>query len=103
MANGICDICKRRPASFRAQVSVNGERQMMELCDEDYRKLARQQRRSGSPLESLFGGSSLLDEFFGDSPFGGMERRFGESEGQRIPVNRGSRRGQGSRPRAKNL
>ena len=95
MANGICDICKRRPASFRAQVSVNGERQMMELCDEDYRKLARQQRRSGSPLESLFGGSSLLDEFFGDSPFGGMERRFGESEGQRIPVNRGSRRGQG--------
>jgi ATP-dependent Clp protease ATP-binding subunit ClpC len=96
MANGICDICKRRPASFRAQVSVNGERQIMELCDEDYRKLARQQRRSSSPLESLFGGGSLLDEFFGDSLFGGMGRRIGdESEGQRIPVNRGSRRGQG--------
>ena len=46
MANGICDICKRRPASFRAQVSVNGERQVMELCDDDYRKLARQQRRA---------------------------------------------------------
>ena len=96
MANGICDICKRRPASFRAQVSVNGERQMMELCDEDYRKLARQQRRSSSPLESLFGGGSLFDEFFGDSPFGGMGRPIGdEGEGQRIPVNRGSRRGQG--------
>ncbi|SEM25215.1 ATP-dependent Clp protease ATP-binding subunit ClpC [Roseovarius azorensis] len=96
MANGICDICKRRPASFRAQVSVNGERQMMELCDQDYRKLARQQRRSSSPLESLFGGGSLFDEFFGDSPLGGMGRRIGdESEGQRIPVNRGSRRGQG--------
>ncbi|AJE47451.1 MULTISPECIES: ATP-dependent Clp protease ATP-binding subunit [Rhodobacterales] len=96
MANGICDICKRRPASFRAQVSVNGERQVMELCDDDYRKLARQQRRSSSPLESLFGGGSLFDEFFGDSPLGGMDRRIGdESEGQRIPVNRGSRRGQG--------
>ena len=96
MANGICDICKRRPASFRAQVSVNGERQVMELCDADYRKLARQQRRPSSPLESLFGGGSLLDEFFGDSPFGGLDRRIGdESEGQRIPVTRGSRRGQG--------
>ncbi|MCK8484267.1 AAA family ATPase [Aliiroseovarius sp. S2029] len=96
MANGICDICKRRPASFRAQVSVNGERQIMELCDDDYRKLARQQRRSSSPLESLFGGGSLLDEFFGDTPFGGMGRRIGDDgEGQRIPVNRGSRRGQG--------
>ncbi|MAB10843.1 AAA family ATPase [Hyphomonas sp.] len=68
MANGICDVCKSRPASFRAQVSVNGERRMMELCDEDYRRLARNQRRSGSPLESLFGGNSLFDEFFGDSP-----------------------------------
>jgi ATP-dependent Clp protease ATP-binding subunit ClpB len=68
----------------------------MELCDDDYRKLARQQRRSSSPLESLFGGGSLFDEFFGDSPLGGMDRRIGdESEGQRIPVNRGSRRGQG--------
>ena len=95
MANGVCDICKRRPATFRAQVSVNGERQMMELCDEDYRKLARQQRRSASPLESLFGGGSLFDEFFGDSPFSSMERRLGDGGGQRVPVNRGSRRGGG--------
>ena len=96
MANGICDICKRRPASFRAQVSVNGERQMMELCDEDYRKLARQHRRSGSPLESLFGGGSLFDEFFGDSPLSGMSRRLGdEGEATRIPVTSGSRRGRG--------
>ena len=71
MAGGVCDICKTRPATFRAQVSVNGERQIMELCDEDYRGLARRQGRVGSPLESLFGGSSLFDEFFGDSPLGG--------------------------------
>ncbi|QYX55694.1 AAA family ATPase [Roseovarius sp. SCSIO 43702] len=97
MANGICDICKRRPATFRAQVSVNGERQVMELCDEDYRKLARQQRRASSPLESLFGGGSLFDEFFGDSPLGGMGRRPGGDAGEttRIPVTSGSRRGRG--------
>lgn len=99
MANGICDICKRRPASFRAQVSVNGDRQLMELCDEDYRKLARQQRRSSSPLESLFGGGSLLDEFFGDSPFSSMSRRVGddssETGAQRIPVSSGNRRRSG--------
>lgn len=95
MANGICDFCKRRPASFRAQVLVNGERQMMELCDADYSKLARQQRRLASPLESLFRRGSLFDEFFGDSPFGGMERRFDDGGDQRIPVNRGTRRGSG--------
>ncbi|SFP98502.1 ATP-dependent Clp protease ATP-binding subunit ClpC [Tranquillimonas alkanivorans] len=60
-------------------VNVNGERQVMELCDEDYRRLARQ-TRSRSPLESLFGRGSLLDEFFGERPFaappmrGGSER-----------------------------
>ncbi|KAA8607949.1 ATP-dependent Clp protease ATP-binding subunit [Salipiger aestuarii] len=97
MANGICDICKRRPASFRAQVSVNGERKMMELCDEDYRKLARGQRRPASPLESLFGGGSLFDEFFGDSPFGNdVGRNLADArEGQRVPVTGVSRRGQG--------
>lgn len=66
MANGICDVCKTRPAAFRAQVLVDGKRQIMELCDEDYRKLARSQGRTSSPLESLFGGNSLFDEFFGD-------------------------------------
>ncbi|WP_281349018.1 ATP-dependent Clp protease ATP-binding subunit [Microvirga thermotolerans] len=42
----------------------------MELCDVDYRRLARQQR-SSSPLESLFGGrGSLFDDFFGGDFFG---------------------------------
>lgn len=68
MANGICDVCKVRPASFRAQVAVNGERKIMELCDTDYQKLARQQTRFNSPLESLFGGGSLFDQFFTGAP-----------------------------------
>lgn len=68
MANGICDVCKVRPASFRAQVAVNGERKIMELCDADYQKLARQQTRFNSPLESLFGGGSLFDQFFNGAP-----------------------------------
>jgi hypothetical protein len=62
MANGICDVCKTRPAAFRAQVLVNGERQTLELCDADYRKLARSQGRSSSPLESLFGGILRLPQ-----------------------------------------
>jgi ATP-dependent Clp protease ATP-binding subunit ClpC len=84
MANGICDICKSRPASFRAQVSANGERKVMELCDEDYRRIARRQGRSASPLESLFSGRSLFDEFFGDS--GGLFDRLGEDQGQAVPI-----------------
>ncbi|SHF22319.1 ATP-dependent Clp protease ATP-binding subunit ClpC [Ruegeria intermedia] len=101
MANGICDVCKTRPATVRAQVSVNGERRTMELCDEDYRKLARRQGRSASPLESLFGGGSLFDEFFGDSGLGGSlfdrlgGQAGGDDAGDRIPPRAASRRGQG--------
>ena len=70
MANGFCDVCGVRPATVRAQVVSNGQRQTMELCDVDYRRLARQQR-SSSPLESLFGRrGSLFDDFFGSDPFG---------------------------------
>ncbi len=102
MANGICDVCKTRPASFRAQVSVNGERKIMELCDEDYRKLARRQARSSSPLESLFGGRSLFDEFFGDAaPGAGLTGgasgdAASDTPGQQIPINRRSRRSGGA-------
>jgi len=72
MANGTCDVCGVRPATVRAQVVNNGQRRVMELCDIDYRRLARQQSRSSSPLESLFGGdhSSLFDDFFGGDIFG---------------------------------
>lgn len=72
MANGICDICGVRPATVRAQVVSNGQRRTMDLCDIDYRRLARQQGRPSSPLESLFGGAggSLFDEVFGGDFFG---------------------------------
>ncbi len=79
MADGLCDICGVRPATVRAQVVSNGQRQIMELCDIDYRRLARQQR-SSSPLESLFGGRGslfndfLADDFFGSSPLAGGRR-----------------------------
>lgn len=73
MADGICDICGVRPATVRAQVVSNGQRQTTDLCDVDYRRLARRQGRPSSPLESLFGGAggSLFDEVFGADFFGG--------------------------------
>ena len=74
MADGLCMVRGVRPATVRAQVVSNGQRQTMELCDVDYRRLARQQRPS-SPLESLFGGrGSLFDDFFGGDFFGESPR-----------------------------
>src|SRR3954452_7115434 len=91
MPDGICAICGIRPATVRTTVTVDGRREVLELCDLDYRRLARQQR-SSSPLESLFGGrgGSLLDDFFGDRS--GEER--GDGGGTPIPVRPG-RRGAG--------
>src|SRR6478735_3088080 len=108
MADGLCDICGVRPATVRAQVVSNGQRQTMELCDVDYRRLARQQR-SSSPLESLFGQrGSLFDDFFSDEFFGGgplgtpderpNEPRTPSDEGTSIPIRpgRGRARGRGA-------
>jgi ATP-dependent Clp protease ATP-binding subunit ClpC len=88
----LCDICGVRPASVRARVTTgDGQSQALDLCEIDYRRLARQQRPS--PLESLFGERrSLLDDFFGDDFFGGSP--FGDRAGptgQSIPI--GSSRG----------
>src|SRR5690242_19878254 len=104
MANGICDICGIRPATVRAQVVRNGQRETLELCDVDYRRLARQQGRSSSPLESLFGGGrgSLFDDFFNNDLFGGRGGRGGDEAeepsggGAPIPVRRGASRGRGA-------
>ncbi|WP_181708273.1 ATP-dependent Clp protease ATP-binding subunit [Chthonobacter rhizosphaerae] len=106
MADGLCDICGIRPATVRAQVVSNGQRQTMELCDVDYRRLARQQRPS-SPLESLFGGrGSLFDDFFGNDLFGesgGSARRNGDrgaasvgEDGTSVPARSGRGRTRGA-------
>ena len=42
----LCDICHARPATVRAEVVSNGQRETLNLCDVDYRRLARQQRSS---------------------------------------------------------
>jgi ATP-dependent Clp protease ATP-binding subunit ClpC len=93
----MCDICGIRPATVRARVTTtDGESEVLDLCEVDYRRLARQQR-SSSPMESLFGGrSSFFDDFFGNDFFG---RGGGEDEGEdrggrSVPVRsgRGGRR-----------
>ncbi len=72
MATEMCDICGIRPATMRARVVSDGQQQTLNLCDVDYRRLARQQARSSSPLESLFGeGGGLFDRFFSDDFFAG--------------------------------
>lgn len=89
----LCDICGIRPAVLRATVvTADGERQTLDLCEQDYRRLARQQQ-SSSPLESLFGraGSpfgSLFDDFWGDRA---TERD--EPSGRPIPIRSGRGRG----------
>jgi hypothetical protein len=100
MANGICDICGIRPATVRAQVVSDGQRQTMELCDVDYRRLARQQERPSSPLEALFGrrGGSMFDDFFNEDFFGRGDGStdVGQPRGGQtsIPGRRGAARGQ---------
>src|SRR5687768_3466823 len=107
MADGICDVCNVRPATVHARVSSNGKSEILELCDLDYRRLARQQQRPSSPLESLFGGrGSLFEDFFSDDFFGGRSVRGDDAEppapsgtgGASIPVGpgRGRARGRGT-------
>ncbi|MDE2487800.1 MAG: ATP-dependent Clp protease ATP-binding subunit, partial [Alphaproteobacteria bacterium] len=75
----LCDLCGVRPATVRARVTRNGETEVLNLCEVDYRRLAMRQR-SASPLESLFGGrSDLFDEFFGED--GVFSSRMGATDG----------------------
>jgi ATP-dependent Clp protease ATP-binding subunit ClpC len=72
----------------------------MELCDVDYRRLARQQERPSSPLEALFGrrGGSMFDDFFNEDFFGRGDGStdVGQPRGGQtsIPGRRGAARGQ---------
>ena len=87
-----------RPRTVRVTyVSPDGQRRTVDMSEQEYRDLARQQRFS-SPLESLFGGrGSLFDEFFGDDPFGGTRPGRGDEDRDQeaarpIPVQPGRRR-----------
>ena len=94
----LCDICHVRPATVRAEVVSNGQRETLNLCDVDYRRLARQQR-SSSPLESLFGGrGSLFDDFFDDDEFFGRSAARGRApEEDEAGAAEGAARGRSSR------
>jgi ATP-dependent Clp protease ATP-binding subunit ClpC len=50
----ICDICHIRPATHTIQVSRNGKREIIQVCDVDYQN-AIEQRGFFSPFESSFG------------------------------------------------
>jgi len=88
MANGICDVCGTRPATVHARAVVNGEQRNLELCDEDYRRMLSEQKRT-SPLESLFGNSQLGrlfdDNFFGTGGRSGSAPGSGASAQQPAP------------------
>ena len=68
-----CDVCGR-PATTQLTVRDGGQTRQINLCDQHYAE-AVGEGFGRSPLESLFGGSSLFDEFrsFFDegAPFGG--------------------------------
>ncbi len=81
MANGICDICNKRPATTRVRVSRGGAEETLEVCAID---LERLQQRSLSPFQSLLSG---------DSPFGDLSSLFdqdftGMSSGMGYPIPR---------------
>jgi ATP-dependent Clp protease ATP-binding subunit ClpC len=61
MADGLCDIDKQRPATHVVRVRRNGQETTLELCDEHYAQLQREQFMR-SPLDSLFSGLPGGDE-----------------------------------------
>lgn len=64
MANGLCDIDSRRPATHTVTISRDGSETTLELCSVHYNQLRLQQAQT-SPFEALFSGSGVSD-FFGD-------------------------------------
>jgi ATP-dependent Clp protease ATP-binding subunit ClpC len=67
MADGICDIDNKRPATHTVRVRQNGRETTLELCDTHYNQL-RDQHSHTSPFESLFLNSGFGDFFGNDFP-----------------------------------
>ncbi len=64
-----CQVCGQ-PATVRVEANLNGRHSTMLLCDDHYRQLVRQQKRTVSPLEALFGSrSGLFEDFLGSDFF----------------------------------
>src|SRR5690606_21440703 len=69
MARKQCQVCGQ-PATVRVEANLNGRHSTMLLCDDHYRHLVRQQKRTVSPLEALFGArSGLFEDFLGSDFF----------------------------------
>ncbi|HWP47119.1 MAG TPA: AAA family ATPase [Candidatus Limnocylindrales bacterium] len=77
MAAKLCEMCGIRPATVRVTVTQDGRRRTLDICDMDYARLRRQDRRPLSPLESLFRGS-LFEDFFRDSGLEDFESIFSD-------------------------
>ncbi|NNB27948.1 ATP-dependent Clp protease ATP-binding subunit, partial [Pseudomonas saxonica] len=64
-----CQVCGQ-PATVRVEANLDGRHSTMLLCDDHYRQLVRQQKRTVSPLEALFGSrSGLFEDFLGSDFF----------------------------------
>lgn len=76
MADRLCDICNKRPATTTIRVQRDGRTQVIQVCDEDYRRL-KDQRGYASPFKSLFSENPFgdINPFFGD--FDNLSSRFG--------------------------
>jgi len=85
MARKQCQVCGQ-PATVRVEANLNGRHSTMLLCDDHYRQLVRQQKRTVSPLEALFGSrSGLFEDFLGSAAAGsGAPRRRGSGLASRI-------------------
>src|SRR5690606_36759930 len=69
MARKQCQVCGQ-PATVRVEANLNGRHSTKLLCDDHYRQLVRQQKRTVSPLEGLFGSrSGLFEDFLGSDLF----------------------------------
>src|SRR5690606_8722947 len=69
MARKQCQVCGQ-PATVRVEANLNGRHSTMLLCDDHYRQLVRQQKRTVAPLEALFAWrSGLFDAVLGSDFF----------------------------------
>jgi ATP-dependent Clp protease ATP-binding subunit ClpC len=95
----LCDICGVPPATVCARVTTSdGDTEMLDLCETDYHRLARQQR-SSSPPELLSGSrGSLFEDFFGSTPSADRPERITPAA---AAMTRGRRSGHGDERRSK--